>query len=226
MLVLAIDTARSRGSVALLRQGGPADSEMLGTGPRYEEVLFGSIGRLLDRHAVDVSAVDVFAASTGPGSFTGIRVGLAAVKALAEANARPLVGVSSLRALAYACEDPAPRASVMDARRGEVFAGCFDPDAQPLLPETLCAWGELEPRLQQLDPVLVTDDPAIFQPGGPASAACGWTTRVVTGGLAGFVALLALQETERGRSVPPEAVEANYIRRASARPPAHQEAIR
>ncbi len=226
MHVLAIDTARPTGNLALLSPGEPASTEMLGTGPRYEEVLFGAIGRLLERHSLALDAIDLFAAATGPGSFTGIRVGLAAAKALAEANARPLVGVSSLRALAGAGEGLASRAALLDARRGELFAGCYDRDSRSLLPETLCTWDELEPRLRQFGAVLVADDPAIFLEGGPAAAASGWPTRLAPGGLAEFVAFLALQDSQRGLAVPPEAVEANYIRRASARPPGTQAAKR
>ncbi len=226
MHVLAIDTARRRGGLALLCRGKHVGSEALGPGARYEEVLFGAIAQLLDRHSVALSAVDVFAAATGPGSFTGIRVGLAAAKALAEASGRPLVGVSSLRALAFACSDPAPRAAVLDASRGEVFAGCYDRDARQLTPETLATWDALENGLRRFEPMLVTDDPAIFRPGGPAAAASGWTIRVVADGLARSVALLALQESERGLLAPPEAIDANYIRRPSATPPAPQPASR
>ncbi len=222
MNVLAIDTARPSGSVSVLLRGSRTGTEPLGSGPKYEQVLFGAVGRLLDRNAVGLDAIDVFAAATGPGSFTGIRVGLAAAKALAESRDRPLVGVSSLRALACAGRGRAPRAALLDARRRELFAACYDEESRPLMSESLVTWDELEPRLRELGASLVADDPAVFDPDGPAAAASGWPVEVVHGGLADAVARLALQDAERGLAVPPEAVEANYIRRASARPPGTQ----
>ena len=224
MNVLALDTARRGGSVSLLRGGEPAVTQALGSERRHEQVLFGAVSRLLESHSLALEAIDVFAAATGPGSFTGIRVGLAAAKALAEAHGKPLVGVSSLRALA--ASEPDSRAALVDARRGELFVGCYDAGSRPLLPEMLGAWDDLEPRLRKLGATLVADDPSIFGPGGPAAAASGWPARVASGGLAEFVALLALRDAELGLGTPPEAVEANYIRRPSARPPGARPASR
>lgn len=226
MNLLAIDTAREAGSLALLRNGSRIDTRSLGTGPRFGEVLFGAIERLLSASSLRLGDLDAFAVATGPGSFTGIRVGLGAAKALAEANGRPLVGVSNLRALAFSRQGASPRVALLDARRGELFAGCYGEGSLPLMPEMLGSWEDLAPRLQRLRPVLVANEPRIFEAGGPAAAAARWPREPGPGSLAVPVARVARLELDNGLGRPPEAVEANYIRRASATPPPVQAASR
>ncbi len=226
MNLLAIDTARAEGSLALLRSGSRTDTEPLGEGPRYGEVLFGAIERLLSGCSLRLRDLDAFAVATGPGSFTGIRVGLGAAKALAEVNGRPLVGVSSLRALASSRPGRSPRAALLDARRGELFAGCYGEDLVPLAPEMLGKWEDLSPFMEGLDAVLVANEPQIFEASGPAAAAAGWPREPGPRSLAVPVAMVARIDIEAGLGRSPEAVEANYIRRASAKLPSIQAASR
>lgn len=222
MNLLAIDTARHEGGVALLSDGLPVRTRSLGSGPRYGEVLFGELEKLLAESDLSLADLDAFAVSTGPGSFTGIRVGLSAAKALAEVHRKPLAGISSLRALAWSRRGASPRAALLDARRGELFMGCYDGESQPVVPETLGPWEELVSRLQGLDPVLVGNEKGIFEGKGPAARAAGW--RRVTGpaALAPSVAEIARREIMAGNGGTPEELEANYIRRPSARPPRPQ----
>lgn len=226
MNLLAVDTARGEGGVALLRPGSGASTRSLGAGPRYGEVLFAGIGRLLADCSLRLKDVDAFAVATGPGSFTGIRVGISAVKAMAEAGAKPVVGVSSLRALACSWPGEGPRAALLDARRGELFMGCFGSGLLPLVPETLGEWRDLSPRLQDQSPVLVWNEPHLFEAGGPAGAAAAWTRAAGPPSLAVPVAEIAQRDILAGLGRAPEAVEANYIRRPSARPPPIQPVMR
>ena len=226
MNLLAIDTARSEGSVALMQGGLGTRSRSLGAGPRYGEVLFLEIERLLSACSLRLTDVDAIGVATGPGSFTGIRVGIAAAKALAEAGEHPVVGVSSLRALARSCPGDAPRVALLDARRGELFAGCYGADSLPMLPETVGGWQDLAPLLRGLDPVLVWNEPQIFEDGGPAEAASGWRRTPGPRMLAATVAEIARRDIEAGTGGLPEAIEANYIRRPSVTPPRRQAASR
>ena len=220
MNLLAVDTARSEGSVALLLDGSVTAIEPLGAGPGFGEVLFGAIERLLAGQPARLGDIDAFAAATGPGSFTGIRVGLVAAKAFAEAHSKPLVGISSLRALAYSAGGKARRASLLDARRGEVFAGHYDRDALPLSAETLGTWDDLSPRLAGAGLLVVANEPHLFEPGGSAAAAAGLARHIGPATLAREVAMLAAREIKAGKGRRPEEVEANYIRRPRAEPPA------
>jgi tRNA threonylcarbamoyladenosine biosynthesis protein TsaB len=226
MNLLAIDTARSEGGVALLRHGSLAGFASLGAGPGFGEVLFGAIERLLADHAVELDDLDGFAAATGPGWFTGIRVGLVAAKAMAEVHDKPLVGVSSLRALASSAAAAAPRASLLDARRGEVFAGFYDHAARPLLPEAIGRWEDLAPRIGDLGLLLVANEPSLFEAGGPVAAGSCLPRRMGPAVLAREIALLAARDIEAGQGSLPEAVEANYIRRPGAVPPGVVQAAR
>src|SRR5512141_3310282 len=101
MLILGIDTAGSNGSIALLRNGELLELVPL-AGRTYSAQLMPQISALLARHKLDKRAIDAYAAATGPGSFTGLRVGLSTVKALAEVTHKPIAAVSLLEALAWA----------------------------------------------------------------------------------------------------------------------------
>ena len=135
MLVLALDTSTATGSVALVR-----DAELLGcfTGNparTHGERLPGDVTSLLEAHDCAVSAVDLFAVCCGPGSFTGLRVGLATIQALALVNQRQVVTVPTLEAAARAVLPAAIGAAPglvgawMNAHRGEVFAALYEAPA-------------------------------------------------------------------------------------------------
>ncbi len=220
MNLLAVDTARRHGSLALLRDGRVAATASLGVAPGFSEVLFDAVLGLLRAESLEVSGIDGFAAATGPGSFTGIRVGVVAMKALAEAGGKPLVGISSLRALAAAADCRGPRAALLDARRGQLFGGWFGPEAEALGPEVVGSWDELWPRLEAFGGPIVVNDGALFAPGGAADGAPEERRLAGPRQLAASVAGVAAADIARGLGRRPEEVEANYIRRAGARLPA------
>jgi tRNA threonylcarbamoyladenosine biosynthesis protein TsaB len=128
MLCLSVDTSNTSGSLAMLR-----DAEVLGmvasaSDEPYSSRLFRHLEFLLGELKLSLAEVELFAVGTGPGSFTGLRVGLAAVKGWAEVYGKPIAGVSGIEAVAaQAIEDPGADdgliVSVLDARRGEVY-GC------------------------------------------------------------------------------------------------------
>lgn len=125
-LVLALDTTREAGSLALTHGERTIHEVELRTSDGFGQVLFAAMQALLDAAGVKLRDCAVFAAASGPGSFTGVRIGLACVKGLAEAVGRPAFGISNLEALAEFGHAPS-RVAVIDARRGEVYAGrCGD----------------------------------------------------------------------------------------------------
>lgn len=128
MLILAVDTTAPGGSVALLEDEtllGEVNIDAAGT---HSARLLRSVDFLLGAHGRDVRAVDAFAVAAGPGSFTGIRIGLGAVKALAFASGRPVAPVSTLAALAakLAAEGARLVAPLLDAKKGEIYAALFE----------------------------------------------------------------------------------------------------
>jgi tRNA threonylcarbamoyladenosine biosynthesis protein TsaB len=127
VLVLALDTTTRAGSVALLSDDRVV-AELVGDATRtHGERLPLDLMRTLDAASVPVSAVDLLAVAAGPGSFTGLRVGIATMQGLAMAIGRRIVAVSALDALARAgAGGDLPVAAWIDAQRGEVFAALYD----------------------------------------------------------------------------------------------------
>ncbi len=240
MLVLAIDTTNEKGGVAIYR-----DSDCLAAvaneGPAnvYSITLFQMVDRALAeaqaRNAVplrNLSDIEIFAAANGPGSFTGIRVGVAATQAWARAFGRPVRGVSVLEALAEQAKPESDWAvPIIDARRGEFFLGLFrrqlrqaatnrhsfgpEGEGWVLKPETLKTF--LQGRLPMGATVtcLVREHDRTawsLQESLPSSL----TWQGVPGTLTQAIAQLALEAHREGRLQDPGELDACYIRRPDA----------
>ncbi|MEK6201425.1 MAG: tRNA (adenosine(37)-N6)-threonylcarbamoyltransferase complex dimerization subunit type 1 TsaB [Desulfobulbaceae bacterium] len=133
-LILAIDTATSCSSVALTR-GSVTDGQILASlslnsSVTHSRRLLTAIDWLLAESEMNWQAVDGLAVSLGPGSFTGLRIGMATVKGLATATHKPLLGVSTLDALALNCTGVKLICAVLDARKKEVYTCFYRYDSQ------------------------------------------------------------------------------------------------
>jgi tRNA threonylcarbamoyladenosine biosynthesis protein TsaB len=149
MLVLGIETSTMQGGVALLGAEGLVAEYTLSVAATHSERLLPALDRVLQDAGVTLEGVDGIAVSLGPGSFTGLRIGVSTAKGLAYATGIPLVGVPTLEAMAWAL--PSARwqlCPVLDARKHEVYAALFQherdglrrvSDDQALAPEALCA---------------------------------------------------------------------------------------
>ncbi len=126
MLILAFDTSSPSGSVALVRDGSLVAELTVGDVGTHADWLMRAVTGLLESVKTDIKEVDLFAVDTGPGSFTGLRIGVATVKGLAWALGKNVAGVSTLESLAlnlrYSCHAVCP---VLDARKGEVYAAIY-----------------------------------------------------------------------------------------------------
>ena len=194
-MILSLDTTTEFGSLALTGPAGLVEEALLRGSQGFGLVLFDEIAALLKRHGMSVGDVDCFAAASGPGSFTGVRVGLTAVKGLAEATGKPVVAVSNLQAMAV-FGTAALRATVLDARRGDVYAAVYRADLEIVVPEAVV---KLEPWLAGL-PAAVE----VIEAGTPPRA------------LAGALGRIAWARWQAGLGTDPAAVDANYVRRADA----------
>lgn len=126
MYLLGIDTATNSGGVALSRNSEVVGIVMLKTPLRYSEKILSCVDFLLRQFDRQLSQIDCFAVATGPGSFTGLRVGLATVKAFSQGLDKPAVGVSTLEALAQRYCGLHPRvAPMIDARRQQVYGAVY-----------------------------------------------------------------------------------------------------
>ena len=126
MHVLAVDTSSERGSVCLAADGEVLGEIRLASSVQYSERLFHSIEFLFQHLPVQLSDIDVFAAARGPGSFTGLRIGLAAMEAFVAAHSRRGAGISTLEALAWKTGIKGELiAPTIDARRGDVYGAMY-----------------------------------------------------------------------------------------------------
>jgi tRNA threonylcarbamoyladenosine biosynthesis protein TsaB len=135
MKLLAIDTASEKCSVGIAAEGRPAVllSETLGRG--HAERLFGMIASAMAESGMGFADLGRIAVTVGPGSFTGVRIGIAAARGLALVLGCPVAGIGTLDVLAEAARAEAgavPVLAVIDARRDEVYAQAFDRDGRPL----------------------------------------------------------------------------------------------
>ena len=129
--VIVIDTATRRGVVAAVAPDGVLAAADHDRPMAHAERLFGMLDEVLEQANWEASSVDLLAVGMGPGSFTGVRVGMAAAKGVGFSLGIPVVGVISLASMAHAARSQAgavPVVALLDAKKGEVFAGCYGPD--------------------------------------------------------------------------------------------------
>jgi tRNA threonylcarbamoyladenosine biosynthesis protein TsaB len=203
MLLLAIDTSGKDGSIALADCRAD-DCRILGLAPldggAFSAQLVPEIAALLAQHGFTKNHIDAFAATSGPGSFTGLRVGLAAIKALAEVFGKPIAAVSLLEALATSKREPAIAA--MDAGRKEIYARQPDGSESLLTQEEFLATARGK--------LILTADKSIAE----LSRAAGLEVEEVSRPRSDAIARLGWSKIQSGQIVSPEALDANYLRRS------------
>lgn len=128
-VTLAIDTARDRLQLALVLSNGTLETEIVEVAKGHAEIIFGAIGTLLDRCGLTYRALNRIAVSTGPGSFTGLRIGLSTARGLGLALDIPVIGIPSLVALSLSHEGPCEL--IVDAKRGEAYRQSFSAPGKP-----------------------------------------------------------------------------------------------
>ena len=226
MLILSLDTTTAAGSCALLADGRVLREAAGDPAVSQAERLPGDMVALLAAERVDLREVDAFAVGIGPGSFTGLRVGIAAMQGLAVAMGKPLVGVSAFDALAAIAggsgmslrpEPPYGRvATWIDAWRGEVFAALYEggreidaPSVEP--PARLLA------RYPGAPPLFTGDGAALYA--SDIVRALGEAARFTeprVPQLAGMMAMLAAAVLAQGARPLPHAIRPLYVRRSDA----------
>ena len=214
-LILAVDATHEYGSLALARGDETVEEVLLHAPSGFAHVLFGSLNGLLERNGLKVGDIECFAAASGPGSFTGVRVGLALVKGLADALGKPAVGVSNLQALASFGSAPL-RATVLDARRGEIYGAVYNAAGVLVSPEVVTRLDGWLGRLPPGDLEFISTD---FTPYRAALAGTRFEwARAVTAprALAAAIARIAAAACLRGEACDPAALDANYVRRSDA----------
>jgi len=209
MTLLALDTTCEFGGLAVRSEGRTIAELTLQSHEGFAHLIFPAIENVLIQAGVGLEEIDCFAAASGPGSFTGVRVGLSAVKGLAEALGKKAIGVSNLRALASFGNLPM-RAVVLDARRGEVYGAVYNSDLEPVAPEAVLKFSDWLAKLDQPSYEFISGSFAADILNGTRFA--GMTFVEAPKNVATAVALCA----ERKWGLDPAALDANYVRRSDA----------
>jgi tRNA threonylcarbamoyladenosine biosynthesis protein TsaB len=236
MFLLSLDTCDGRGSVAVLRDESVLSTVSHETEEDYSSWLLPAVTRALEAANVVLAAIDTYAVAAGPGSFTGLRVGLTTVKAWSEIYGKPIAAVSRLEALAVQVHSNAPYvAAFTDANRGQVF-GCLysrvDSKLQQveeemvIAPESFVVYAiarSKDKRIQWVspDPKCVAETNA-----WAARRDLGETVLVIAPVLAPIIGRLGYQQAVDNRLTSSLALDANYVRRSDAEifwkgPPSH-----
>jgi tRNA threonylcarbamoyladenosine biosynthesis protein TsaB len=220
MLLLAVDTSGKNGSITLARVAtGRPEVEIVETVPlaggTFSAQLIPQISALLEKHRYSKKDLAAFAAVSGPGSFTGLRVGLAAIKALGEVLHKPIAAISLLEATAHSGKAQGRLLAVLDAGRGELYAGDYEIDEERgsqlhMNSERLLGREQLLAEVK--GKAVVTPDATLAEFLQSAGIHC---EHIAHPGSA-VVARLGWQRIQRGETVRPEDLEANYIRRSDA----------
>jgi tRNA threonylcarbamoyladenosine biosynthesis protein TsaB len=234
MLILAIDTSTRTGSVAFLR-----DYEVLAEVSGNEETpystrLFRDLELLQSRAQFRMDQIDVFAVACGPGSFTGLRVGLTAVKAWAEVHCKPIAAISGLEAIATQSKvleddslgNPGIIAPFLDARRGQLFGSLYrlGPEncvrLDPIVEESILSAEEFLELVKgnslSFQPVLVSPTPDLLPAALVKRVLPGARMEAVSGILAPVIGRLGFDHANRGDLVDAIRLDANYVRRSDA----------
>jgi tRNA threonylcarbamoyladenosine biosynthesis protein TsaB len=226
VIVLAIDTCDSRGSVAALRDGTLLKVVAHESQEDYSSWLLQAVRECLKGSSLEMEGVDAYAAAAGPGSFTGVRVGLATVKAWAEVYGKRIVAVSRLETLAAeASGGRAFVAAFANAQRGQVFGAVYRRNERGLAPlgdEMVIAPGKfLEAAAefsggQSISWVSTQADCIVLEEAWKVRETRGESVEWVSNVRAPMIGRMGLAALAEGRFTDALALDANYVRRPDA----------
>lgn len=159
MRILAVDTSAVCASVGVTENGKILSESSINTGLTHSRTLMPMIDSTLKNGEIDLDSIDYFACSVGPGSFTGIRIGVAAIKGLADGLKKKCIPVSTLEALAYNLQGRCCTAvSVMDARCNQVYCGIFLVDGEEITRLT----EDMALKIDELEKILPDYENVVF----------------------------------------------------------------
>src|SRR5215472_715117 len=217
MLVLGIDTSGKSGGITLA-EGDSESFRVLGSSPiaggTFSAQLVPTVAALLEKHGFTAKDIGGFAVASGPGSFTGLRVGLSAVKGLAEVLNKPIASVSLLEALATLSSENSSVGVALDAGRREVFWGLYRVSAGKAtkVSEDLLSQSEFLARLNDGNlRNVITSDASLLELRNATGAKA--PLQVVDRQGSESIARIGLLKLLAGDTVSVEALDANYIRR-------------
>jgi tRNA threonylcarbamoyladenosine biosynthesis protein TsaB len=224
VLILALDTSSPAGSLAILRDEKVIGEISTWTDETYSSRMFRHLEFLLRELALDLKAFELFAVTSGPGSFTGLRVGLTAAKGWAEAYQKPTVGVSALEAVAVQSHSAnALLVPVLDARRGQIYFAFYERGRDLLAlrgDERVATPEEFFAALaeQSKEVTIVTPSPDLFSKFKSQIENVDSISNIeqVSTVLAPLVGQIGFRRAQRGEVSDSLTLDANYVRHSDA----------
>ncbi len=232
MRVLAIDTSTASGGIAALEDKRLLGHVFTSSHEDYSTRFYAELKTLLDEVKLSVADFDIYAVTAGPGSFTGLRVGLTTVKAWAEVRGKPVAPVSGLQAVAAQASGATEYvAAVTDGRRGQIFGGLYrrhEGELEPVGDEVVMRAGEFLtdvysrlPRVRTARNAIaaisfVSPEVQLFSAELASSILAGARGEKVSADLAPWVGKLAFDLARRGELVDALSLDAHYVRRSDA----------
>ena len=227
MVTLGIDTCEARGSIAVRKDGVLVSVQKHESAEDYSSWLLPAVERGLATAGISLREIQLLAVASGPGSFTGVRVGLTAVKAWAELFGIRVVGVSRLEVMArQVVRASGFVAASFDAQRGQVFGGLYKCEAgrewrltdeeMVIAPEGFVEWVKKQAGGEAVQ--WISLDPKLFVElrEWQERAAIGERMMLSTDALATGVAELGEERAREGKFTDPLVLDANYVRRSDA----------
>jgi tRNA threonylcarbamoyladenosine biosynthesis protein TsaB len=219
-LILALDTSSKLTGIALSRGQEALKSVTILSDEKRSEKLWVDIESLLAESAVTINDISLFAVCVGPGSFTGLRVGMSAMKGLAAATGKPLIGVTSLEAAASQAKPSDVVCAFVNSYKGEVYSQLFsiDEDGVPVAldPPLVSTLSDALKRAEGHPGVVFTGSASLDNAGLIESASGGKIERGSSQSLAVDIARLSYLKSTRGETETAESLRACYVRPAEA----------
>jgi tRNA threonylcarbamoyladenosine biosynthesis protein TsaB len=235
VLILALDTSSPSGSLAVLRDEKVIGVVSTSTSEVYSSRMFRELDFLLGELSLRMEEFELFAVAAGPGSFTGLRVGLAAVKGWAEVYRKPIAAVSALEAVAVQARSGAALVvPVLDARRGQLYFGLYrraeggeprgdgrlalDGEEYVMTPAEFFEALRMRAGGGGAEFSIVTPEPELLSSAASQSEIANLNAHIepASSVLAPFIGQLGLRRAQRGELADPLTLDANYVRRTDA----------
>jgi tRNA threonylcarbamoyladenosine biosynthesis protein TsaB len=226
VLILALDTCDPRGGIALLRDESVLQVEPHHTTEDFSSWLLPAVTRVLTSASLTLRDVELYAVAAGPGSFTGVRVGLTTVKAWSEVYGRPIAAVSRLEALATESVGSSPYvAAFIDARRNQIFAALYSRRATALkrideemviAPDRFLEWCAAQVGSGSVDWVSTDPNCLTQTPQWPAHRTSNETVQEVSVLLAPRIGQIGCRLARQDKLTDALSLDANYVRRSDA----------
>jgi tRNA threonylcarbamoyladenosine biosynthesis protein TsaB len=226
VLILALDTCDARGGVALLRGDSVVHTEPHTTGEDYSSWLLPAVDRVLKSASLTLRDIELYAVAAGPGSFTGVRVGLTTVKAWSEVYGQHIAPVSRLEAVGSESVSASPYvAAFIDARRNQIFAALYRRKAATLervdeeivvAPDKFLEWCTAKAGSETIDWVSTDPNCLIQTQQWSSRVASNETVHEVSALLAIRIGQIGYRLARQNHLTDALSLDANYVRRSDA----------